>query len=86
MANNTINAIVATDCGSTTTKAILIKLVDGEYRLIVRGEAPTNDCETGGGVCVPSSGDSDGCPTGWGLVYTSCGGEGACCMPGEFCV
>jgi uncharacterized protein (TIGR01319 family) len=33
--------IVATDCGSTTTKAILIKLVDGEYRLIVRGEAPT---------------------------------------------
>ncbi len=41
MANNTINAIVATDCGSTTTKAILIKLVDGEYRLIVRGEAPT---------------------------------------------
>ena len=36
-----IKAIVATDCGSTTTKAILIKLVDGEYRLIVRGEAPT---------------------------------------------
>jgi uncharacterized protein (TIGR01319 family) len=36
-----IRAIVATDCGSTTTKAILIKLVDGEYRLIVRGEAPT---------------------------------------------
>ena len=39
--NGKINAIVATDCGSTTTKAILIKLVDGEYRLIVRGEAPT---------------------------------------------
>jgi uncharacterized protein (TIGR01319 family) len=36
-----VRAIVATDCGSTTTKAILIKLVDGEYRLIVRGEAPT---------------------------------------------
>lgn len=33
--------IVATDCGSTTTKAILIEKVDGEYRLIVRGEAPT---------------------------------------------
>ncbi len=41
MGNDTIRAIVATDCGSTTTKAILIKLVDGEYRLIVRGEAPT---------------------------------------------
>ncbi|MCD4690106.1 glutamate mutase L [bacterium] len=41
MGNETIRTIVATDCGSTTTKAILIKLVDGEYRLIVRGEAPT---------------------------------------------
>lgn len=39
--NGNVRAIVATDCGSTTTKAILIKLVDGEYRLIVRGEAPT---------------------------------------------
>ncbi len=36
-----IKVILATDCGSTTTKAILIQLVDGEYRLIVRGEAPT---------------------------------------------
>ncbi len=33
--------IVATDCGSTTTKAILIEKVEDEYRLIVRGEAPT---------------------------------------------
>ncbi|MDO8684701.1 MAG: glutamate mutase L [Armatimonadota bacterium] len=33
--------ILATDCGSTTTKAILIKKRDGEYRLVVRGEAPT---------------------------------------------
>jgi uncharacterized protein (TIGR01319 family) len=39
--NGKVNAIVATDCGSTTTKAILIRLMDGEYRLIVRGEAPT---------------------------------------------
>ncbi|MCD6163403.1 MAG: glutamate mutase L [candidate division Zixibacteria bacterium] len=36
-----IKVIVATDCGSTTTKAILIEYRDGEYRLIVRGEAPT---------------------------------------------
>jgi uncharacterized protein (TIGR01319 family) len=33
--------IVATDCGSTTTKAILIERVDGSYRLQGRGEAPT---------------------------------------------
>ncbi len=36
-----LNSILATDCGSTTTKAILIEKVDGEYRLKVRGEAPT---------------------------------------------
>ncbi len=34
--------ILATDCGSTTTKAILIeRQPSGEYRLVVRGEAPT---------------------------------------------
>src|ERR1700678_1506924 len=38
-----IRRIVATDCGSTTTKAILIEHSDqsGEYRLVARGEAPT---------------------------------------------
>ena len=36
-----INVILATDCGSTTTKAILIQLVDGVFRLTHRGEAPT---------------------------------------------
>ncbi|MDF1545378.1 MAG: glutamate mutase L [bacterium] len=36
-----IKVIVATDCGSTTTKAILIEFVNGEYRLMERGEAPT---------------------------------------------
>ena len=37
-----IKRIVATDCGSTTTKAILIELNDqGDYRLVARGEAPT---------------------------------------------
>jgi uncharacterized protein (TIGR01319 family) len=36
-----INIILATDCGSTTTKAILIEKKGDEYRLIVRGEAPT---------------------------------------------
>jgi len=36
-----INSILATDCGSTTTKAILIEKVEGVFRLIVRGEAPT---------------------------------------------
>ena len=36
-----IKVILATDCGSTTTKAILIQYVDGEYRQTHRGEAPT---------------------------------------------
>ena len=36
-----LKSILATDCGSTTTKAILIEFVDGEYRLRYRGEAPT---------------------------------------------
>ena len=36
-----LNVIVATDCGSTTTKAILIEKVGDEYRLTYRGEAPT---------------------------------------------
>lgn len=47
--NREIRSILATDCGSTTTKAILIEKqnvenpdeVGEEYRLIVRGEAPT---------------------------------------------
>lgn len=36
-----IQSILATDCGSTTTKAILIEKRGEEFRLIVRGEAPT---------------------------------------------
>jgi uncharacterized protein (TIGR01319 family) len=36
-----VRSILATDCGSTTTKAILIEKRGTEYRLIVRGEAPT---------------------------------------------
>ena len=36
-----IQVVVATDCGSTTTKAILIERRDGAYRQTHRGEAPT---------------------------------------------
>ena len=36
-----IKTILATDCGSTTTKAILIENINNEYRLTFRGEAPT---------------------------------------------
>jgi len=39
--NPNLKVIMATDCGSTTTKAIMIELVDGEYRQTYRGEAPT---------------------------------------------
>jgi uncharacterized protein (TIGR01319 family) len=41
MRKEDINSILATDCGSTTTKAILIEKRGDEFRLIVRGEAPT---------------------------------------------
>ena len=36
-----LRSVLATDCGSTTTKAILIEKVDGVYRQTYRGEAPT---------------------------------------------
>jgi len=36
-----IRSILATDCGSTTTKAILIEKRGEHFRLVVRGEAPT---------------------------------------------
>ena len=36
-----IRTILATDCGSTTTKAVLIEHDGARYRLISRGEAPT---------------------------------------------
>ena len=39
--NKDIRIILATDCGSTTTKAILIEYINHEYRLTFRGEAPT---------------------------------------------
>lgn len=47
-----INIILATDCGSTTTKAILIQKVDGEYRQTHRGEAPTTVEEPAADVTV----------------------------------
>jgi hypothetical protein len=34
-------SILALDCGSTTTQALLIDWVDGEYRLVARTEAPS---------------------------------------------
>ncbi len=36
-----IRRVLATDCGSTTTKAILIEKHGDGYRLVARGEAPT---------------------------------------------
>ncbi|OQX71388.1 MAG: methylaspartate mutase [Candidatus Cloacimonas sp. 4484_275] len=41
MGDTRLRRIIATDCGSTTTKSILIEYIDGEYRQTVRGEAPT---------------------------------------------
>ena len=41
MIKDDLNVIIATDCGSTTTKAILIEKKDGVYRQTFRGESPT---------------------------------------------
>jgi sugar (pentulose or hexulose) kinase len=34
-------SILALDCGSTMTQAVLIDRVDGEYRLVARAETPS---------------------------------------------
>jgi hypothetical protein len=42
MATDELRSVLATDCGATTTRAILIERNEkGEYRLKTRGEAPT---------------------------------------------
>jgi len=41
IAPDRVRTIVATDCGSTTTKAILIEHTADGFRLVARGEAPT---------------------------------------------
>ena len=39
---NSINVILATDCGSTTTKSVFIeRQADGTFRQTQLGEAPT---------------------------------------------
>ncbi|MBU2573116.1 MAG: glutamate mutase L [Elusimicrobia bacterium] len=41
MSKKDLEVVIATDCGSTTTKAILIEKKGGTYRQTCRGEAPT---------------------------------------------
>lgn len=45
------------------------------------------DCDTAGGECYPTT-DPEPCPPGWGMIYSSCGGEGlVCCAPAsENCI
>lgn len=43
MSNNHVRSILAADFGSVYTRAVLIDLVDGEYRLVARGEGRTTD-------------------------------------------
>jgi len=47
-----IRTILATDCGSTTTKAILIEKQGDEYRLVTRGEAPFDEIGIGATVRI----------------------------------
>jgi uncharacterized protein (TIGR01319 family) len=43
MSDNHVRSILAADFGSVYTRAVLIDLVDGEYRLVARGEGRTTD-------------------------------------------
>ncbi|MCK9461040.1 MAG: hypothetical protein M0R80_15510 [Proteobacteria bacterium] len=51
----------------------------------VPAQAPSNDCEQGGGICVPLTAESE-CPTGWESAETACGGVGVmCCISSDAC-
>lgn len=41
MTNGRVGSILAVDCGSTTTKAILLEVVEGQYRFVARGQVPS---------------------------------------------
>ncbi len=41
VSNTTANSLLVADCGSVFTKVSLFGLVEGQYRLMARGEAPT---------------------------------------------
>src|SRR5438046_6267409 len=38
---STANSLLVADCGSVVTKVSLLGLVEGQYRLMAHGEAPT---------------------------------------------
>ncbi len=41
MTSGGVGSILGVDCGSTTTKAILLDVADGQYRLVARCQVPT---------------------------------------------
>jgi len=41
MANGQVGSILALDCGSTMTKAVLLDLAEGQYRFIARSQVPS---------------------------------------------
>jgi hypothetical protein len=41
MTSGRVGSILGVDCGSTTTKAILLDMVDGQYRLVARSQVPS---------------------------------------------
>lgn len=43
MADGEVGSILAVDCGSTTTKAILLDVVEGQYRFVARGQVPSTN-------------------------------------------
>ena len=45
-----IGSILAVDCGTVTTKAMLLDRIGGEYRFVASGEAPTTFESSGAGI------------------------------------
>jgi uncharacterized protein (TIGR01319 family) len=41
MADRQVGSILAVDCGTTTTKAILLDVADGQYRFVARSQVPS---------------------------------------------
>lgn len=46
------NSLLVADCGSTFTKVSLLGLVEGQYRLMARGEAPTTNNAQQGDITI----------------------------------
>ena len=62
-----IRSVLATDCGSTTTKAILIEKVGGEYRQTWRGDVKIRSAVITMTTTITGANRADSCGA-WQIV------------------